>query len=704
MNLNKDKQKMAFKKSLLFLAVTAITAFATTDSVLVQRQNSLLEKLDSLNASVLGFRLGGTVKAGALSSWLSSDQLDAQSPSRENQAYSDANLVMTATPSAETKVRVELRLHKDWQSGYEESVNPVIGHWFSYDGTILNKHVDFNLGYMRVAYTPLTIYVPEFEILQEPAIFASRRSDALAMRNLDTTTNRVLQGLNVEYHSGNVGPLSDVYAQATGARLRAIAKKNDQVFFDFDWSDRYMMAANAGASAYGATLGMNFVESFDRQLSTRSRNAKTTYYYEDNYIWSGILNYDSKGIISGPVHFGANAELAMSHWKYEQDSYIQDTSETFSLEQGTRTESSETGYTFDTTYYVVKTTKTTLDWHDSVLDRKKGKAFNIRPFAEMSFGDIDLRISGLYLQNDRNFWSEQAASPTYWGNTSILNADSRYSNQDSTLLDHFRSGSLENLYFAVYNTDVLQQQNLMSKNETSPILAEGETESNYTYSRLYNNYKLGHFYRNGYDAVSYKLQEYAAMAEFLDPSVNMAMPMGLATPDRKGFSLSGDFTWKNVVDFNARVAQFNMDVIDNKFTQFGLGVGLDFAPLIDFSKPLKIQGSIEIASEDKYLKRESTRLVGGITAGVWGPFSVLVGAQFLTKEYGAGLDLSNDIIIEKVDESLILLGPQVQLAPGAVLNIQGGLMTNKVSYTVATVAQELSIDKKLIMADVTVLF
>lgn len=704
MKLNKDRQKMACKIPLLFLAMTAITASATADSALVQRQNSLLDKLDSLNSAVLGFRLGGTVKGGILSSTLSSDQLADQSPSRENQAYTDANLIMTARPSAETEARVELRLHKDWQSAYEEGLNPVIGHWFSYDGTILNKHVDFNLGYMRVGYTPLTIYVPETEILQEPEIFGSRRRDVLAMRNLDTTTNQLLQGLNVEYHSGNVGMLSDVYVQATGARIRNIAKKDDQVFFDFDWSDRYMMAANAGASAYGATLGVNFVESFDRELSTRSRNASSTYYYEDNYVWSGILNFDSKGVVDAPVRFGVNTELGVSHWIYEQDSYVTDTTETYSLEQGYGTKSSDTEHWLDTTFYVVKTTKTSLDWHDSVLDRKNDVAFNIRPFAAISVADFDIRVSGMYLQNGENFWSEQASTPTYRGSTSILNAGALYSGQDSTVLENFRSGSLENLYFAVYNTDVLQQQNLMSKNETSDILEEGQSESNYTYSRLYNNYRLAHFYRNGYGAVAYKYQEYAAMSEFLDPSVNMAMPMGLATPDRKGFSVSGDFSWNDVADVNIRFAQYNQDVVDNKFTQFGVGLGLDFAPLIDFPKQLKIQGSIEMASEDKYLERKTSRIVTGATLGIWGPFSVLAGAQFLTKDYGNGLYLSETVVVQKVEESLILFGPQVKLAPGAVLNLQGGVMTNKVSYDVATVSQKLSIDKMLIMADVTVSF
>jgi hypothetical protein len=103
--------------------------------------------------------------------------------------------------------------------------NPVIGHWFSYDGLILNKHLNFNLGYMRVGYTPLTISTPQPDLLQEPEILASHRVEALARRNLDTTDRRLLHGLNAEYNSGKIGVVDNVSMQITGARLRNVAKR-----------------------------------------------------------------------------------------------------------------------------------------------------------------------------------------------------------------------------------------------------------------------------------------------------------------------------------------------------------------------------------------------------------------------------------------------------------------------------------------------
>ena len=264
MNFNMNMRKILLTSAIAFSAASAFAA--DNQAEVVTQQKSLLEKLDSLSAAVLGLKINGTAKAGALASFSSSDQYTAESPTQENQAFTDVNLRLTARPSSETMIDVQLRLHKDWQSAYDENNNPVIGHWFSYDGTILNKHVDFNLGYMRVGYTPFTIYTPQTEILQEPEIFVEKRREALEKRNLDTTSRRLLQGLNVAYQSGSVGPVDNITAQLTGARLRNTAKKQDQVFFDFDFSDRYLLGGRVGADAYGAHLGVNYVNLMGRTL------------------------------------------------------------------------------------------------------------------------------------------------------------------------------------------------------------------------------------------------------------------------------------------------------------------------------------------------------------------------------------------------------------------------------------------------------
>ncbi|SHK76809.1 hypothetical protein [Fibrobacter sp. UWEL] len=682
--------------------MSAAAAFAAEDGAIVEKQSSLLQKLDSLNQSILGLRLSGTAKAGAFTSMATSDQFAANSATQENQAYTDVNLKFLAQPSSETRINVQLRLHKDWQSAYEENNNPAVGHWFSYDGNILNKHVDFNLGYMRVGYTPLTINTPQVEILQEPEIFAQKRVDALADRNLDTTSRRLMQGLNVAYNSGNVGPVDNIYAQATGTRMRNTAKKNDQVFFDFDWSDRYAYGLRAGAELMGLTAGVNFVNIFDRRLSTRSRDIglNDTLIYDDNSVLSAQLSFDSKKLLpSLPVNFGLNGEFAMSWWDVDREYYVVGYTEERAIKEATNPVDGST-VVYVSSYAKKNNDLMTVDYMED-----DGVAFNVQPYVEGSVSGINFKVNAMYMQNDEKFWSDLASSPAYTSNSVVLNSNALYSNVDDALVSSFASGNLENLYFAVYNTNILNATNLMTSGEAN-VLTTNYSESVNMYNRLYNNFKLSHFYRNGYDANSMKKLEAAEAQLLMDPSVNLALPYGLATPDRKGFAVSLDADWNEAISLNVRFSQIKQDAAENTYTTIGAGVGIDLGLLIpSLGRDIKIQGSFEKASEDAWLQRSSQRIVAGFNADIWGPVALQAGFQMLTKKFDAfGLQVGSSLVT-KVDEMLILAGPRIRIAPESYLTVRYGMLNNSVDYLIGgAAAANFSVDKSLVTAEVSVNF
>ena len=718
--MNNKKTTLIFATALMF---SATAAFAEADSAVVVKQTSFLQKLDSLNKAILGLRLGGTAKAGALTSMVSSDQLAKESATQENQAYTDVNLKFLAQPSSETRLDVQVRLHKDWQSAVDENNNPVIGHWFSYDGNILNNHVDFNLGYMRIGYSPLTINTPQFEILQEPEIFRQNRVEALSYRNLDTTSRRLMQGLNAEFHSGAVGVIDDIYAQATGARMRNTAKKYDQLFFDFDWSDRYAYGLRAGLSTFGVNLGANYVGAFDRRLSTQSRKIsysnKDTLYYDDNSVFSAELGFDSQKLLSGlPVHFGLNGEYAMSWWDVDVEYMVKTSPTTHSIKDPPK------GGPIDTNTIYVATTL--LKEGDDAAERmtfdflnEKGTAFNVNPYVEGSFSGFSFKLNGSYMQNDKKFWSELASTPNYTSNGIIFNENALYGDVDQAVVSNFASGNLENLYFMVYNTNLLTAATLLTSEEKT-VNSKKIGESAQLYNRLYNNYKLAHFYRNGYDANTMKNFEAQQALVLMDPSVNLALPFGLATPDRKGFAASLDLDWMDAITLNVRFSQYTAEENDNKFTTIGAGLGVNIGRLIPsiLERKLELSGSYEKATETSYLKRSSQRIVGGLSADIWGPVGLQVGVQSLTKKfegdaYGFGLTglLVGGSFIKKVDELLVLAGPRFRIAPESYVTIRYGLLTNSVDYQVITDIttgakenKKLSVDKNIITADVTVNF
>ena len=694
------------------LLLSGTSVFAAEQDSLEIRQKSLLEKLDSLNDAVLGLRVGGSAKAGVLASKASSDQFDKDSPTQENQAYTDVNFVITAHPSAETEIHVESRLHKDWQSAYEENNNPIIGHWFSYDGKILDNHLDFNLGYMRVGYTPYTLFTPQPEILQEPEIFAASRVEAMSKRNLDTTSRRLLQGINADYHSGNIGAFDDIHAQVTGARLRNISKKNDQIFFDFDWSDRYMYGGRLGLQTFGATLGVNYVNVFDRELTTHSHDldAHDTIVLDDNKVFSAELGFSSAKMMPDlPVEFGLFGEYAMSWWTANQEYLVESYSSSYQIKQDVVV--NQDGVLDSVAYVAVSSNKGT-DRVSQKIGDDEGKSFYVEPFVKGNFGGLQFQVKGRYLQNDEKFWSEMASSPVYRSNKVVLNANALYSDSVySNMVAAYGMSSLENLYYQVYNSNPLNVTNIMTGQEN--VLSR-TGENSMMYSQVYNNFKNAHFYRNGYHADTQKRLEAALANGLLDPSVNMALPYGIATPDRKGFSVSLDLSWNEAVELNGRFAQYSQDVIENTFTQYAVGLGIDAGRLLNLDRKLLVQGAYDHAEEDAYYKRKADKIIAGATLNVWGPLAVLAGYEMCTKEYGIPFAVTMTSSITKAEESLLRVGPRVKIAPASYVSLQYGLLTDKVQFNrtkldeegnpVGTVGDELSIDKTVLMADVTVTF
>ena len=716
MNFNMNIKTIALVSSFLFSAGYALAE--DQDSVVAQ-QKSLLETLDSLNDAVLGMRVNGTAKAGALTSIAKSDNFTDNSATQENQAFTDVDLRFGANPSAETNIDVRMRLHKDWQSAYDVNNNPVIGHWFSYDGLILNKHLNFNLGYMRVGYTPLTIATPQPDLLQEPEILAAHRVDALERRNLDTTDRRLLHGLNVEYNSGSIGAVDNVFMQRTGARLRNSAKKSDQVFFDFDFSDRYLLASRLGIEIMGIRLGGDIYNVSDRKLSRRAHTSdpkKDTIYYEYDRVISAELGFSSKPLMSTlPLEFGFNGEYAMSNWDMDRDYTESGIVKNYVLAVGQNPKVPTDSFV----YYKAMERDTNYTVSQKVAD-DNGKSFYVEPFVRGVAANVEYDVKVRYLQTDEKFWSEMAATPSYRGGAVVLNSNALYKPSDSLIVANFGSSSLENLYFNVYNAVTLNATNLMTSNSNN-VLSQKD-ESQYLYTRLYNNYKDGHFYRNGYSAVIMKRREIESDMFALDPTVSLAMPYGDATPDRKGVKASVDVNWNDILTFNARFdmltqansVKFNgndASVSENKYTRYAAGLGFDVGRLLAMDRKLLVQGSYDHSEESAFLKRKADRIMGGFTLDVWGPVSILSSVQVFDKKFGdLGFGIADGLAsIIKSKETLTLEGVRIKIAPASYLDLQGGYLKNEVIYksmdaTGAMPLSTLSVDKMVASADVTVNF
>jgi len=674
----------------------------------------LISALDSIEENVIGLALNGNAKSGILGS------SQAEPENSEYSAFTDFTLGISIRPNNETKATFDLRFHKDWQSAYREGNNAPIIRWWSYDGNILDKRLKFNLGTIRVAYTPLTIYLPEPDVIMEPEIFSEMKKDAMEERYLDGTNRRLLQGLNAEYGI-SVGVLDKIFLQGTIVRLRKVADGTDRIFFDFDPNkDRYSTAARVGIEAYDLSFVVSDVYTFNRfSSSTKNLATDTLVDYEKNNVLSFALNYSSKNLLSdSPIGFNLGVEYALSMWRHRQDKRVlaePETSLTIANIDGIIP-----GYTGPAYYYPYYKTAVPISMYKYELSQvgaleNKGALlagaslyFNGEPF--------EAKLSGNFLNVDKDFESELAASPAYLPNLPILNSD-----PDLGYLGHFRSGSLESMYYSLYYTLPLNAITIVSGrqggmpapnnairgnacNETSA----GSTISLYQATCLDNNYKLAQYYRNAYTQQTYTRLERSKFS-FLDPSVNMALPYGYATPDRSGGDADLKFTWDKAVSIRGVFGKFSADEEGANYTRFGGGLEVNIARLADLSKALVITGSYEQNKEENsVLNPQTNRVMAGFKVGIWRGLSLIGGFQQLTKEFENPyviVNVENTYFgINKTSETLIIGGPQIKISERANFTLQGATLSNMVSYTENGATNDINLDKLIMSGMVTVEF
>lgn len=703
MILHKDSKKMLLNATLVFTVLLASAAFAETDS-LVQKQKGLIAKLQNFQEQNIGFSFEGTAKSGYRSSVVKSDSLAEESPSDETSAFSEMELILQARPSKESRARVEMRIHQDWQKAHEQGVNPILIHWWSYDGRALDRKLNFNIGDMRLKYTPLTIALPTPKLIQEPEIFRVRREEAMAYRNLDGTDRRLMQGLNADFHSGSVGPLDDIHAQGSVARLRTNPKKSDQIAFDFDREDRYLLGGRFGVGAFGASIGFNYVDASDRIKSARNIKLaeNDTMWFDQNQVMSLEVGFDTKQILDPQLaKVGIHVEYATSNWSSSRDIGLYDSSATvekivryyYINPQGLR----------DSTLYVLnRPDASVLTYEHQKLEDEKGTAllFTLNGSTSMSEFDVSLRAN--YMQNNEKFWSELAATPAFKGNTPILNSDAIFHAGDaSPVLSMVRSGTLENMYFTMYQTLPLTARNQMAKSNIPGVVDPGQAN----YYDLFNNYEMAHYYRNGYNNQTFTRSEAAAFWQGMDPSANLALPFGYSTPDRSGFDADISVMFQSFVEVNLLFGQYKAKEMDNaSYTRIGVGTGVDFARFLGMERAAELSGSFEKTTESKFLKRKSQRIMVGGKVGVWKGLSLLAGMQSFDKDLNY-LSESTTLLLQGTTETLILGGPQIEISKGSKVSAQYGLMTNEISYVgTSGKPEKISMDKSLIMADVSVQF
>jgi len=676
-----------------------------------------ISALDSIEENVVGFALNGKAKGGILSSTLSSTALPDEEDVSEHLMFTDFLLGISIRPSNETKATFDLRFHKDWQSAYREGNNSPVIRWWSYDGNILDKKMKFNLGTMRIAYTPLTIYLPEPELIMEPEIFYNLKKEAMEERYLDGTNRRLLQGLNVEYGT-SLGVLDSIFLQGTIARLRKTANVADRIFYDFDPTrDRFAAAARIGVEAYGFSLGVNDVHTFNRFSSSLKLPEKDSIVdYEQNSVLSFEFGYNGKKLLSGLVNFGLGAEYALSsweHWQHEKqeldknriillgggDVLIPNYASPPVLNPFGNPDTIANRYPYYTYEAVAKT-----GYKLTEIEKLENKlALLANAFVSFNDNPFEAKLSGHFLKTGKNFESELAASPAYLPSLPILNSNAEL----NSALGQFRASSLENMYYSLYYSLPMNAMTIVSGQKGTPDNVIGSTDL-YKSANLYNNYKFSQYYRNSYTQQTFTRMERDTISYRLDPAANMALPYGYATPDRKGGDADLSFVWNKSVSVRGVFGKYSSEISD--YTRFGGGLEVNIERLANLSKAFVISGSYEQNKEEEKesllpLNPQINRIMAGVKIGIWRGLSIIGGVQQLSKELKNPIVVVDDpvtgvITLTKTSEMLAIGGPQIKISEKAEFSLQGGLLSNSIEGNEI----KLDLDKYIMSGIVTVAF
>jgi hypothetical protein len=643
------------------------------------------DKDTSVNLQALDFSFPGVLITGELRSGVNASILENEAGYKNTDigAASEADVKIQARPTKESRATILFRIHQDWQKAHEEGVSPFLLDWISYDGRAWDSKIDFNLGDMRVAYTPLTLSVPSLNLANEPEILSIRRKDVMRYRHLNDTDQRLLQGFNFAINSGTISVFDNLSLQGTFSRLRAQSKKVDQIFFDFDDTDRWLFAGRGGAELLGVSVGVNYVYTFTREAALENFTQSVTvdpqypFLVEDNSVFSGTLGIDIAKLagLSG-WKIGLSGEYAIS--SYETSNFYRDTNKV-------------TVYRIDSAYVLrddvweqiwllADTTFNSIVYRTEKLDTKDGSAI----LASLDFATpssiTNLAVSFKYIKNDKDFVSEVAQSPIYYTPSKVLNAPA---------VDGLRIAStMENLYFANYTNDPLTKYNL-----------SGDLRGN---NNNLNNNKKAHFLRSGYNNSIWTPAELRRISPHeIDPGVNLALPFGLATPDRSGFLFNVNWSFINnsiaLNGFVNRVAQ-EEDIgglAAPVYLDLGGGLDVEIGRLIGWERRLNFNGGFGKASETDGYERSSTRASAGLRAHIWRGISLLGGFQMVNKDYG-------NMFAAPVtgDELLWLAGPEIKITEGSYFNLQYGML----NYEFKEGANAHTFDRSLFSADVRVKF
>jgi hypothetical protein len=538
-------------------ALAAAAATAAQSQPLQQRLEGAYERILSKN----GVEITGEIDSEYQHAGVEGSAVADTLYSYETTQFTSFDLAMQYRPYDFISARADFRFQQDWQTFFATRSRILTSRWLSMDGNLGNM-LGFNVGDYRQRYTPLTLWTPHVDLLQEPLIFARRRAQLMEEQYLEGN-DRNLQGINLNFAKRFDSPLSEVRMDAMASRLRRAefldalgAHGRGMTRSDMD---RFLVAANGEALAMdNLLLGGTFLrasddrESFEQFLISEASRAEIAAFDPS------LLPPDGRSLNGRDSVVARELTVIGGHAGLDVAGFMKNNRLTLDL-LADYAQSSESGkYAWN--WRRDTTGKLLVD--EKSVPGLDGKAMTVELGAGWQGVDSawGFRLTARYLDNEAAFRNPMAQSPSF-NPTRILNTE-----------NDFASGALYSTF------DALNQ----GVYKFSP-------------SRRTAAYQQAPYTKSSYGNGVQSVEDLAAYQG--DAFVNLLLPFGLATPNRKGASARLQAHWRSAVHLTVDFAQLEQaegDLIRSvraapaAYTQVGAGAKVEIGALMNRELPLDV--------------------------------------------------------------------------------------------------------------------
>jgi hypothetical protein len=593
--------------------------------------------------SKAGISFGGEFRSQFLSSTIGDTGAVKNRRAGEEVEFTSVDFDVKARPNTVTQGRAVFRMHQDWRNYFSDISNPIFVRWLSLDGTVKNM-VSYNVGDFKQKYTPLTLYAPDVDILYEPTLFAQDRTVAMDEAFLENN-QRILQGVNLNGDAEITPFFNAAHAGIFGARLRNVGvniQNGQKVTAAMEVSpvEKYLVAGN---------LDLTFLKGFS--------------------VGGNLMNvFDNKGSYAGN---DSVFKLIAQNTNLIDGRGNADFAKLLNAENWKATLSAEFASSKDDTGYTDSAAKKVL------LASTEGTALRAGFSGGYAGGSLfTMSLDAFFLNNTADFRNDCAQSPVFVGRR-IMNVenDTPYASGNNFDVTSLHYSSFDALYDHVFK---------------------------FAPSASTNMWNQAPFSKGSYTNTIFTKSERSKIA--LDPSLQLVMPFGPATPNRTGIDAKVNLGFlKNKVE--AKVVFASLKEIDPQklsdsvsypltaYGQAGGGAKVNIGSLVGWQYPFYISGSVVKSTSDNdgisgdslhpSLSITSTMYCGDLYFKFWKRAAIIGGVEQIDNDFASKYD-------NKTAQLYYAGGLEYKVSEGSY--IDGKIGQIKVSYdsSVPVVAPQTS--------------